>query len=97
MSRQAVDQMLRNLCLAIDRDRIKMFIEKLPDFCERFVQLRLLRRRNPRIRHYPVRNETPQKKSLCESKRLRTGEKQLLRLFDFLLPLNLRLVHKLQM
>ena len=58
VSRQSIDQVLRNIRLPIDRNRVEMFIEKLPNFRERFVQFRLLRRGNSRIRHCPVGNET---------------------------------------
>src|SRR6476469_9010467 len=61
MTRQAIDQMPRYVRLPIDRDRVEMFVEKLPDFGERFIQLRLLCRRDPRIRHRPVRNKTSEK------------------------------------
>ena len=94
---QAIDQMTRDVGVAIDRDRIEMLIQERADFGEGLVQLRLLGRRDPRLRHRPIRNETSEKQTLREPERLRPREKQFFRLPDFLLPLNLRLVHKLQM
>ena len=72
-----------------------MFVEKLSDFRERLIQLRLLCRRNPRIGHRPIGNEAAQEQPFRETERLRSCEKQLLRFLDFLLPLNLDFVHKL--
>src|SRR5204863_374545 len=78
------------------RGRIQLFVEHLPERGERRVELRLLRGGDPRIGHRPIRNEPPQEQPFCKAECLRPREKQLLRLFDFLLPLNLRFVHKLQ-
>jgi hypothetical protein len=65
----------------------------LPEFRQRFVQLRLLRCRHARIRHHPIGHEMPLEKALGKTKRLRSGEKQFFRLLDFLLPLRVEFVH----
>jgi hypothetical protein len=89
----AVDQMTRDVGVAIDRDRIEMLIQKHADFGERLIQLRLLRRRDSRIRHRPIRHKAPEKKPLGETERLRPREEKLLGFLDFLLPLNFHFVH----
>src|SRR5207247_3231750 len=50
---------------------------------------------NARIWHRPIRNKPPKKKPFGKSQRLRSGKKQLLRLFDFFLSLDLCFFHKL--
>ena len=87
--------MARNIRRSIDRHRIQILIEKLADLRERLVELRLLRGRDARIRHRPIRHEAPEKQSLGKAERLRPGEKQLLRFLDFFLPLDFCFVHKL--
>src|SRR5437867_2052724 len=87
--------MARNVRRSIDRDRIQILIEKLAHLGERFVELNLLRGGNARIWHRPIRNKPPKKKPLGKSQRLRSGKKQLLRLFDFFLSLDLCFFHKL--
>ena len=79
--------------MSIDRRRIELRIEHLPQFRQRFVQLSLLRRRNPRIRHHPIGNEMPRKQSLGKPQRLRPGKKQFLRLPNLLLSLCFRFRH----
>src|SRR5205807_9852901 len=87
------DHVARNICLSIYRGWIELRIEHLPQLGQRCVELRLLRGRNSRIRHYPVGNEMPLEQSLGEPDRLRAGKKQLLRLLNLLLPLCFRFSH----
>ena len=91
---EPVDHVSRNIRGPIDRHRIQILIEKFADLRERFVELGLLRGGNARIRHGPIRHEASQKQSLGEAERLRSGKKQLLRFFDFFLPLDFCFVHK---
>src|SRR6266496_2447590 len=70
-----------------------MLIEKLPKFGERFIQLDLLRRRNARIRHHPIRDEVALEKPLGEPERLRPRKKQFLSLLNFPLSLRVEFVH----
>ena len=72
-----------------------MFIEKLAKLGERFVQLDLLRSRDARIRHHPVRYEMTLEKSLGEPERLRPRKKQLLSLLNFFLSLRVEFVHSI--
>jgi hypothetical protein len=69
-------------------------IEKLAYFRERFVQFRLLRLRNPRIRHGPIGHEPAEKKAFREPQCLRAGKEQFFRLFDLLLSLSVGLIHQ---
>ncbi len=69
---EPVDQFTRNIRGPIDRHRIQILIEEFADLRERFVELRLLRGGDARIRHRPIRHEAPKKQSLGESQRLRS-------------------------
>ena len=93
-ARETVDQFAWDIFIPIDGDRIESSIEKLPDFRERSVQLRLLRRRDARIRHRPIRDKLPEEQSLGETKFLTPGKEQLLGLLNFLLSLDFRFVHR---
>src|SRR5437763_1038721 len=86
---QTVDHIARNVGLSIDLRRIELRVQKGAQFFQRLIELCLLGLRDPRIRHHPVGNEMPLKKSFNKAKRLRTGEQQFLGLLHFLLPLNL--------
>src|SRR5713101_7170053 len=90
---KTIDDLARNICLSIYLRRIELLIEKLPQFSQRLVQLRLLRCRDAWIRHHPIGNEMTLEKPLGKTKRLRPGEKQFLSLLDFLLPLRVEFVH----
>ena len=70
-----------------------MFVEKLPKFRKRPVQLRLLRCGDAWIRHHPIGNEMTLEETFGKAKRLRPCKEQLLRLLDFLLPLRVEFVH----
>src|SRR5262249_19566589 len=71
------------------------FVQKLPKFSQRLVQLDLLRNRDSRIRHHPIRHEMPLEKSLRKSERLRAGEQQFLGLLHFLLALGIDFIHSI--
>src|SRR5438874_11549998 len=94
---QAVDHAARNVCLPIDLRSIEMLIQKLAEFGERFIQFGLLRRRNARIRHHPIRHEMALEKTFCEPKRLRSREKQFLRLLNLFLSLRVEFVHSVEL
>src|SRR6266516_1725787 len=91
---KAINHVARNVCLSIYFRRIEMVIQELPEFCERLVQLRLLRCGNAGIRHHPIGNEIAFEKTFGKTEGLRSGEKQLLRLLNFLLPLRFDFVHR---
>jgi len=57
------------------------------------VQFDLLRRRDARIRHYPIGNEMALEKTFGKTESLRTCEKQFLGLLNFLLSLRVELIH----
>ena len=90
-----VDQISRNIRCPINRHRIQILIEEFANLRERGLKLRLLRRRDARVGHRPIRHEASQKESLGKSQRLRPGKEQLFRFFDFFLPLDVCFVHKL--
>jgi hypothetical protein len=92
---EAVDKMARNVGIAINRDRIEIFVEELADFRQRLIQLGLLCRGNARVRHRPIGNEFPKEQSLGKAKFLMSGEKEFFRLLNFLLSLELCFVHEL--
>ena len=92
---EAIDEMTRNIGVAINRNRIEIFVEELADFRERLIQLGLLRCRKARIRHRPIGNEFPEEQSFGEAKFLASGEKEFFCLLDFLLPLDFCFVHEL--
>src|SRR5438128_8144280 len=77
---KAIDYAAWNVCVSIDLRRIEVFNEKLPKFGERVIQLGLLRSRNTRIRHHPIRYEMALEKPFGEPERLRTCKKQFLSL-----------------
>ena len=64
-----------NVGVPVDRHRIQFRVEKFPEFLQCFIELGLLRRRNPRIRHHPIGNETTLEEPFDETERLRAGEK----------------------
>ena len=72
-----------------------MLIQKLAKILESSIQFDLLRRRNARIRHYPIGNEMSLEKSFGETKRLRTCKKQFLCLLNLLLSLRVELIHSI--
>ena len=90
---EAVDHFPRNVRLSIDRRGIELSIEKCRKLFESLIELRLLRRRDPRIRHHPIGDEMPGEQSLGKPERLRAGEEQLLGLLHFLLSLDFGFGH----
>ena len=90
---KTIDDVARNVCLPIYLRRIEIFIQKLPKFGQRLVQLRLLRRRHAWVRHHPIGHEMPMEKAFGKTKHLRPGEEQFLSLLDFFLPLRVEFVH----
>src|SRR5204862_5060823 len=91
---EPLDHISWNVRCSIDCNGIQFLVEKLAHLGQRLIELNLLRSRNAWIRHCPIRNKPPKKKPLGKSQRLRSGKKQLLRFFDFFLPLDFRFVHK---
>src|SRR5438067_5131101 len=83
---QPIDDVARDICLSIYLGGVEMFAEKLAELDKSFIQLGLLRCRDAWIRHHPIRDEIPLEKPLGKTNCLRTGEKQFLRLLNFLLP-----------
>src|SRR6266567_2335133 len=69
---KTIDDLARNICLSIYLRRIEL-IEKLPQFSQRLVQLRLLRCRDAWIRHHPIGNEMTLEKTLGKTQRLWPG------------------------
>src|SRR6266702_3002159 len=53
---EPIDHFARNVCLSIYRHRIERRVEKRPQFRQRCIELGLLRRWDPRIRHHPIGN-----------------------------------------
>src|SRR5437773_10075032 len=91
---ESIDNLARNIRLSIYLNRIEMFIEKLPKFRQRLVQLGLLRCWDAWIRHHPIGNETTLEKTFRQAKRLWPREEELLRLLNLLLPLRSDFVHE---
>src|SRR6266700_6039311 len=85
---EAIDEVARDVGIAIDPARVEVAIEHLAHFVQCTVQFRLPRRVKPRIRHDPVSYKISQEKSLGETEFLPAAKKQLLRLLHFLLTLN---------
>src|SRR5947208_13761750 len=81
----------RYVCPPVDLRRIKMFVQKFAEFSERLVQFDLLRSRDARIRHHPIRNEMSGEQPLRKPERLRACKKQLLRLLNLFLSLRVEL------
>src|SRR5205823_10035601 len=54
---QPIDHATGNIGLAIDLRRIEVCIQEFAKFSKRLIQLALLRLRDARIRHHPIRYE----------------------------------------
>src|SRR5207245_3129062 len=91
---KAINDIARNVRLSIYLHRIDLFVEKLPKFDQRLVQLGLLRRRDAWVRHHPIGNEMTQEKPLRKTKRLWPRKKQFLCLLNFFLSLCVEFVHE---
>src|SRR5207244_362731 len=72
---KTINYFARNIGVPVDRHWIQFRAEKFPEFLQCFIELDLLPRRDPRIRHYPVGNEMTLEQSFDETERLRAGEK----------------------
>src|SRR5262249_25319250 len=93
---QSVDHAARDICLPIDLSSIKLFIQKFAKLSKRLNQLALLRLRDARIRHHPIRHEMPLKKSFGKPQRLRPRKKQFLSLLNLFLSLRVEFVHSIE-
>src|SRR5437899_3220067 len=67
---QPIDDVARDICLSIYLRGVEMFIEKLAELDKSSIQLGLLRCRDARIRHHPIRDEITLEKTFCKAKRL---------------------------
>src|SRR5205823_5634111 len=85
---KAIDQVLRDIGIAIDPVGIEVAVEHLANFVQCALQFRLPRRVKPRIRHHPIGHEISQEKSFGKTEFLPAAKKQLLGLLHFLLTLN---------
>src|SRR5580765_2555812 len=93
---QPIDHAARNVRLPIDLRRIKILIQKFAKFSKRLIQFALLRLRDARIRHHPIRHEMPLEKSFRKSQRLEPCEEQFLGLLNLFLSLCVELVHSIE-
>src|SRR5213076_2620189 len=91
---QSIDNAARNVRLAIDLRRIKICIQKFAKLSKRLIQLALLRLRDARIRHHPIRHEMPLEKAFRKAQRLRPCKEQFLSLLNLFLSLRVELVHQ---
>src|ERR1043166_281025 len=93
---QPIDHAAGNVRLPIDFCWIEICIQKLTKLSKRLIQLALLRLRDARIRHHPIRHEMPLEKSFRKSQRLRPCKEQFLSLLNLLLSLRVELVHSIE-
>ena len=85
-SAKTLNHVARNICLSIDGGGIQVFVQKAANVLYRPPDFILLLGRNLGIRHDPISNETPQKKSFGHAEFLRSSEQQLLSLTNLLFP-----------
>ena len=85
---KALDEVARDVGIAIDPVRIEIAIEHLAHFAQCTLQFRLPGRVEPRIRHYPIGHEISQEEPLGKTEFLPAAKKQLLGLLHFFLTLN---------
>src|SRR4030095_16528543 len=93
---QPIDHAARNIRLPIDFRRIEICIQKFAKFSKRLIQLALLRLRDARIRHHPIRHEMPLEKSFRQPQRLGPCKEQFLSLLILFLSLRAELVHSIE-
>src|SRR5205814_6996035 len=93
---QPIDHAARNVRLAIDLRRIKIFLQEFTKFSKRLIQLALLRLRDARIRHHPIRHEMPLEKAFRKAQCLRPCKKQFLSLLNLFLSLRVEFVHSIE-
>ena len=94
-SAESINHAVRYIRFSVDFRRIEMLVQKLAKLGKSSVQFDLLRRRDARIRHYPIGNEMALEKTFGKAERLRTCKKQLLGLLDFFLSLRVELIHSI--
>ncbi len=90
---QPIDDVARDICLSIYLGGVEMFVEKLAELDKSSIRLGLLRCRDARIRHYPIRDEMTLEKTFRKAKCLGPREEELLRLLNLFLP-RFDFVHK---
>src|SRR4030095_5877969 len=93
---QPIDHAARNICSPIDFRRIEICIQKFAKFSKRLIQLTLLRLRDVRIRHHPIRHEMPLEKSFRKPQRLGPCKEQFLSLLNLFLALRVEFVHSIE-
>ena len=86
----------RNIRLPIDFRSIQILIQKFAKFSKSLIQLALLRLRDARIRHHPIRHEMPLEKSFRKPQRLGPCKEQFLSLLNFFLSLFVEFVHSIE-
>src|SRR5260370_25715163 len=72
---KTINYFARNTGVPVVRHWIQFRAEKFPEFLQCFIELDLLPRRDPRIRHHPIGNEMTLEQSFDETEGLRAGEK----------------------
>src|SRR6476660_339281 len=93
---QPIDHATWNIGLPIDLRRVEICIQKFAKFSKNLIQLGLLRFRDARIRHHPIRHEMPLEKSFRKPQRLGSCKEQFLSLLNLLLSLRVELVHSIE-
>src|SRR6476660_4732871 len=93
---QPIDHATRNIRLPIDLRSIEIVIQKFAKFSKNLIQLALLRLRNARIRHHPIRHEMPLEKSFRKPQRLGPCKEQFLSLLNLFLSLFVEFVHSIE-
>ena len=94
-SAQSINHAARYIRFSVDFRGIEMLVQKLAKLGKNSVQFDLLRRRDARIRHYPIGNEMALEKTFGKTERLRTCKKQFLGLLDFFLSLLVERIHSI--
>src|SRR6266481_5931173 len=93
---QPIDHATRNIRLPIDLRRIEICIQKFAKFSKNLIQLALLRLRDARIRHHPIRHEMPLEKPFRKPQCLGPCKKQFLSLLNLFLSLFVEFVHSIE-
>src|SRR6478609_1789950 len=93
---QPIDHATGNIRLPIDLRRIKICNQKFAKFSKNLIQLALLRLRDARIRHHPIRHEMPLEKSFRKPQRLGPCKEQFLSLLNLFLSLFVEFVHSIE-
>src|SRR4029078_4945128 len=93
---QTIDHTARNIRLPIDLRSIEIRIQKFTKFSKSLTQPPLLRLRDARIRHYPIRDEMPLEKAFRKSQCLGPRKEQFLSLLNLFLSLCVEFVHSIE-